>query len=166
MKHVSTTEKIFNTKLIALRRARAGKREQSWLINRCIDDVVERIIDVNRSFESILIIGADSLEGQLKKALPKNKYNKIKCINSITELNERGNFNIVISLLRLQTEDNVKNNERSPMCTQKSTVIIIPEFFGMKKSHLPVKMLKEEGFVYNIATKTKNVKVKMKVKLK
>lgn len=66
----------------------------------------------------------------------------------------------------LQTEDNLKNNERSPMCTQKSTVIIIPEFFGMKKSHLPVKMLKEEGFVYNIATKTKNVKVKMKVKLK
>ena len=107
MKHVSTTEKIFNTKLIALRRARAGKREQSWLINRCIDDVVERIIGVNRNFDSILIIGADSLEGQLKKALPKGKYNRIECINSITELNERGNFNIVISLLRLQTEDNV-----------------------------------------------------------
>ncbi|MDG1667033.1 MAG: hypothetical protein P8H55_07675 [Hellea sp.] len=107
MKHVSTTEKIFNTKLIALRRARAGKRAQSWLINRCVDDVVERIIDVNRSFDSILIIGANSLEDQLKKALPKDKYNKIKCINSITELSERGNFNIVISLLRLQTEDNV-----------------------------------------------------------
>ena len=107
MKHVSTTEKIFNTKLIALRRARAGKREQSWLINRCIDDAVERIMGVNRNFDSILIIGADSLEGQLKKALPKGKYNRIERINSITELNERGNFNIVISLLRLQTEDNV-----------------------------------------------------------
>ena len=84
-----------------------SKRAQSWLINRCIDDVVERIIDVNRNFDSILIIGADSLESQLKKALPKDKYNRIECINSITELNERGNFNIVISLLRLQTEDNV-----------------------------------------------------------
>ena len=83
MKHVSTTEIIFNTKLIALRRARAGKRAQSWLINRCVDDVVERIIDVNRSFDSILIIGANSLEDQLKKALPKDKYNKIKLLDII-----------------------------------------------------------------------------------
>ncbi|MDC0881102.1 hypothetical protein OAP69_06950, partial [Hellea sp.] len=61
MKHISTTEKIFNTELLSLRRARANKREKSWLINRCIEDVVERILDVNRKFDSILIIGTELL---------------------------------------------------------------------------------------------------------
>jgi len=107
MKHISTTEKIFNTELLSLRRARANKREKSWLINRCIEDVVERILDVNRKFDSILIIGTELLQTELKIALPKDKYNKITHINCVTELNVRNSFDLVISILRLQTENNV-----------------------------------------------------------
>lgn len=68
---------IFDQDLLRLRRARAQKRNPSFLAQRCAEDAADRLCDVNRTFENALIIGPPEFSETLLDALPPGKRPKV-----------------------------------------------------------------------------------------
>lgn len=64
---------IFDNALLHTRRARAARRGASFLMERCASDAAERICDINRRFESALIIGPNDFIAPLLSSLPEDK---------------------------------------------------------------------------------------------
>lgn len=70
-----TPPQIFDRKLLALRRQRAARRNRfSFLLERCLDDCAERLLDVNRVFGRLLLIAPNGAGEGLLSRLPENKH--------------------------------------------------------------------------------------------
>lgn len=98
---------IFDTRLLKLRRARAAKRPTSFLMERCLSDIAERLMDVNRQFQKALILGAAGQEEKLKALLPADKIRDITLCQTLKTLPDDSDCDLVISLLRLQSENDL-----------------------------------------------------------
>lgn len=98
---------IFDTRLLKLRRARAAKRPTSFLMERCLSDIADRLMDVNRPFQKVLILGAAGQEEKLRALLPADKIRDITLCLTLETLPEDSDYDLVISLLRLQSENDL-----------------------------------------------------------
>jgi len=107
MTEVKAPPEIFDTRLLALRRSRAAKRENSFLMQRALSNAADRLLDVNRNFRKILILGTPSIEAELAAKLPKKKLTKIICCETLEHLPQDNDFDLVLSLLRLQSENDL-----------------------------------------------------------
>lgn len=107
MTDVKAPPEIFDTRLLTLRRARAAKRKSSFLMQRAISDAADRLLDVNRDFGKVLILGASSIKAELISKLPKEKLTKIICCETLEQLPQDDNFDLILSLLCLQSENDL-----------------------------------------------------------
>ena len=107
MTEVKAPPEIFDTSLLALRRKRAEKRPGSFLIERAIADAADRLLDVNRNFEKAIILGEPSLKNALFARLPKQKIDQIVFCETLEHLPPEYDFDLVLSLLRLQSENDL-----------------------------------------------------------
>ena len=98
---------IFDTRLLKLRRARAAKRPSSFLMERCLSDVADRLMDVNRQFQKALVLGAAGQEEKLKALLPPEKLRDITLCQDLETMPHDSDYDLVISLLRLQSENDL-----------------------------------------------------------
>ena len=98
---------IFDTHRLTLARKRAAKRPQSFLLERCLEDLSERLLDVNRMFENALIIGDNVPIADVLSRLPADKITKLSSCKGIFDLPTETNFDLVMSLLRLQSENDL-----------------------------------------------------------
>jgi SAM-dependent methyltransferase len=98
---------IFDTHRLTLARKRAAKRPQSFLLERCLEDLSERLLDVNRNFENVLIIGDNVPLEDVLSRLPADKITKLYSCNGVMALPPETDFDLVVSLLRLQSENDL-----------------------------------------------------------
>lgn len=106
MTEVKAPPEIFDTRLLVLRRARAAMRGRSFLLQRALADAADRLLDVNRNFKKVLILGSDISDG-LNAKLPKEKLGHIIFCETLKDLPHDNNFDLVLSLLRLQSENDL-----------------------------------------------------------
>ena len=112
-----TPPQIFDSGLQRLRRQRALRRTPiTFLLERCIEDCAERILDVNRVFERTLLIAPPQASQYLLDHLPEDRRPKSVqtawfvgqalspdiMLADETLPFEPGKFDLVISLLNLQ----------------------------------------------------------------
>lgn len=94
---------MFDAHTLRQRRARAARRGPSFLLQRCIEDASERICDIHKPFENAVIIGPETAVAALIDQLPASKCPKrihaSDCADGLTQ----GPYDLIISLLRLQT---------------------------------------------------------------
>ena len=107
MTEVKAPPEIFDARLLALRRARAAKRQDSFLMQRALSDAADRLLDVNRNFGKVLILGTPSIEAELVSKLPKEKFAEIICCETSEQLPQDNDFDLTLSLLRLQSENDL-----------------------------------------------------------
>jgi len=107
MTDVKAPPEIFDAHLLGLRRARAAKRQGSFLMERAILDAADRLLDVNRNFEKVLILGENSIGEALSEKLPSQKLASIKYCENLKLLPPENDFDLVLSLLRLQSENDL-----------------------------------------------------------
>ena len=107
MTEVKAPPEIFDARLLALRRARAAKRQDSFLMQRALSDAADRLLDVNRNFGKVLILGTPSIEAELVSKLPREKFAEIKCCETLEQLPQDNDFDLTLSLLRLQSENDL-----------------------------------------------------------
>jgi len=98
---------IFDTCALSLRRARAAKRASSFLLQRSLIDAADRLLDVNRNFEKILILGETTIAETLRAKLPGQKLVQIISCETLDQLPPDNDFNLVLSILRLQSENDL-----------------------------------------------------------
>ncbi len=106
MTDVKAPPEIFDERLLALRRARAGKRQDSFLMQRAIADAADRLLDVNRNFKKVLILGSD-IRSELSAKLPKEKFDQLIFSETLEHLSPENDFDLTLSLLRLQSENDL-----------------------------------------------------------
>lgn len=98
---------IFDMRRLAQSRTRAAKRGNSFLLERSLDDLAERLLDINRTFFNVLIIGDHISAADLRSRLPSNKIETITTCTGFTDLPPQGDFDLILSLLRLQSENDL-----------------------------------------------------------
>ena len=77
---------IFDRELIARRRSRAQNQgELSFLLTRCAEDAVERLLDINRDFKRALIIGDARASRMIIDALPEGKIAQVEYADHLPE---------------------------------------------------------------------------------
>jgi len=107
MSDVKDPPDIFDVRLLALRRARAAKRGSSFLLQRAISDAADRLLDVNRNFEKVLILGETATAEMLRAKLPKQKLIQIATCETLDQVPPDNDFDLVLSFLRLQSENDL-----------------------------------------------------------
>ncbi|MEL6688632.1 MAG: SAM-dependent methyltransferase [Pseudomonadota bacterium] len=93
---------LFDETAQALRIKRARKRQQRgspFLLDRVIEDLRERLLDVNRTFSKACLIGPFDWREHVLKDLPLNKIDMLEW----REQPDGANYDLVISLLQLQS---------------------------------------------------------------
>ena len=130
MTEVKAPPEIFDMRLLALRRNRAFKRQNSFLMDRAISDASERLLDVNRAFDKVLIIGAPSIVQTLKTKLPKQKLINVISCETVEHLPPENDFDLVLSLLRLQSENDLPGAIIQLRQKLKSDGLFIAAMFG------------------------------------
>ncbi len=96
---------IFDEKILAVRRERAERRGASFLMQRCVQDLADRLLDINRIFENVIIIGLRPSAEALKNALPVDKISKNIRVNPKLQTIAPQSQDLVINLLQLQNEN-------------------------------------------------------------
>jgi len=127
---------IFDERLRALRRARARKRAArhgvSFLLKRCLDDLAERLLDINRTFERAILIGPFDLRDELANRLPPER--QIKHLQFVSHIKDMSTpepqLDLVISLLDLQSQDNLPKHMSDLAKTLKADGLFIAAIFG------------------------------------
>jgi len=127
---------IFDERLRALRRARARKRAvkhgTSFLLDRCLDDLTERLQDINRQFENAILVGPFDLREAISKRLPPER--QIKQIEFVSHLKDMSRseprYDLIISLLDLQSENNLPDYISGLAYTLKADGLFIASIFG------------------------------------
>lgn len=112
MTEKSGVPQIFDERLRAVRRARAATRlaggDVSFLLQRCVDDVADRIQDVNRSFKDMLLVGPADVRAEIIERLPINKQPDSIYVTDVSNIeNSDLDADLVISLLSLQSENDL-----------------------------------------------------------
>jgi len=132
----SVPMQIFDERLRSLRRARARKRMSrhgiSFLLNRCLDDLAERLQDINRQFEQAILVGPFDLRQELAKRLPPERQIKhIQFTEHLGDLSKSASQpGLIISLLDLQSENNLPNDLSHAALTLKPDGVFIAAVFG------------------------------------
>lgn len=121
---------IFDVRLLKLRRARAAKRPASFLIERCLTDVADRLMDVNRSFQKTLILGTPTQKADLIALLPPEKLDEVSLSQNLKTLPSETDYDLVISLLRLQSENDLPGAIIQLRQTLKPDGLFIAAMFG------------------------------------
>ena len=76
-------------------------------MERCLNDLADRLMDVNRNFEKVLIVGAPAQKTELNALLPPKKFGNVTLSQSLESLPGAVDYDLVISLLRLQSENDL-----------------------------------------------------------
>ncbi len=122
--------KIFDEDALALRRLRAAKREGSFLMDRCVADLIDRLQDVNRDFGNVLIYGPQALETAIRSELPDGKIENISICDTLDTLPSSMDFDLIISLLRLQSLNDLPGGIIRLSKCLKSDGLFIGAMFG------------------------------------
>ena len=126
---------MFDSRLRDLRLNRALKRMTrtglSFLLKRCLDDAAERIMDVNRRFETVYLIADFDLRVELKSRLPADKQPKdIYFANQRDEQLPPKQVDLVLCLLTLQSQNNPPSDMRHMAKLLKIDGLFIGALFG------------------------------------
>ena len=126
---------MFDSRLRDLRLNRALKRMTrtglSFLLIRCLDDAAERIMDVNRRFETVYLIADFDLRVELKSRLPADKQPKdIYFANQRDDQLPPKQVDLVLCLLTLQSQNNPPSDMRQMEKLLKKDGLFIGALFG------------------------------------
>ena len=126
---------MFDSRLRDLRLNRALKRMTrtglSFLLKRCLDDAAERIMDVNRRFETVYLIADFDLRVELKSRLPADKQPKdIYFANQRDDQLPPKQVDLVLCLLTLQSQNNPPSDMRQMAKLLKKDGLFIGALFG------------------------------------
>lgn len=130
MSDAKAPPEIFDPRLLKLRRARASKRPASFLVERCLTDLSERLMDVNRAFKKVLVLGSAGQDADIKAALPTDKLGTVLLYESLEALPRENDFDLVISLLRLQSENDLPGSVIQLRQRLKPDGLFISAIFG------------------------------------
>jgi len=144
MTEIKAPPQIFDTDLLRVRRARAGTRAISFLLERCALDASERITDINRRFERALILGAPDFTDLMLSHLSDEKTPRhvTRCFDSkdpegldqVCALDDlpfqSGSFDLVISALNLHTINDLPGALLSIRNVLKPDGLFIGSMFG------------------------------------
>jgi len=124
---------MFDSRLRDLRLRRAEKRMEqngvSFLIKRCLDDAVDRILDVNRRFETVYLIADFDLRAELLSKLPQNKHpQNLYFADQIDKLS--GPADLILCLLTLHNQDNPPDDIAHMSSCLKEDGLLIAALFG------------------------------------
>ena len=125
----------FDCALVGRRRRRAENLSgDRFLHTRCVDDVVERVLDVKRQFQNTLLIGAPDITQNIIERLG-GKIGQPTCVNDVVSGKEDlpfkpESFDLVVNLLTLHAVNEV------PQVLAKTRNLLTPDglflaaFFG------------------------------------
>ena len=124
---------IFDSHLRELRVRRAEKRMEqngvSFLIKRCLDDAVDRVLDVNRRFETVYLVADFDLRAKFLSKLPQNKHpQNLYFSNQINQLSEPAD--LILCLLTLHNQDNPPDDIAHMSSCLKEDGLFIAALFG------------------------------------
>ena len=124
---------IFDSHLRELRVRRAEKRMEqngvSFLIKRCLEDAVDRMLDVNRRFETVYLIADFDLRAEFLSKLPQNKHpQNLYFSNQINQLSEPAD--LILCLLTLHNQDNPPDDIAHMSSCLKEDGLFIAALFG------------------------------------
>ena len=128
---------IFDSRLKSLRRARAARRmtktDLSFFLERCLDDVAERILDVNRHFESIILVGDFDLREALTARLPADRqpvqFTFLSRGEDVANV-ANGKADLILSILTLHSEDDLPGQMSLMARGLKKDGLFIAALFG------------------------------------
>lgn len=99
---MSETKDIFDADIIRTRRARGRKRDTDpFLHDRCADDAVDRILDINRTFTNALLIANTDITNRMLAALGP-KVEQVICVEHLSEVDGK-DFDLIVDCLNLHT---------------------------------------------------------------
>ena len=124
---------IFDSHLRELRVRRAEKRMEqngvSFIIKRCLDDAVDRVLDVNRRFETVYLVADFDLRAKFLSKLPQNKHpQNLYFSNQINQLSEPAD--LILCLLTLHNQDNPPDDIAHMSSCLKEDGLFIAALFG------------------------------------
>lgn len=128
---------IFDSRQKALRRARAAKRMEksglSFLLERCLDDCAERMLDVNRHFKTVILVGEFDLRTALNARLPADKqpenFTFIHRSQGLTNIAHK-EADLILSFLTLHSEDDLPGAMHLMAKALKKDGLFITALFG------------------------------------
>ena len=142
---MSSAPEIFDASARRQRRARAARRTQeAFLHMRCVDDVVERLRDINRQFEHALIIAPHGFWDKVAADLPMEKH-PVNCtfaydavelaLPFITAADdalsfEANSFDLVISILSLHSVNDLPGALLNTAHILKPDGLLLAAYFG------------------------------------
>jgi len=128
---------IFDPHLRALRRARAERRGPSFLIQRCVADAADRLNDVNRHFDSALIMGRPEFCERFLDAVSPGKLRGTPTLittlepqHLTPEISPQTPYDLIISGLDLHTVDDVPGRLMQIKTALKPDGLFIGALFG------------------------------------
>jgi SAM-dependent methyltransferase len=125
----------FDRALVKRRRERAQKLSgDRFLFERCVDDVVERVLDVRRQFQNTLLIGDQNITQTVTKRLG-DKIGHTTSVNDVVCDEETlpykpESFDLVINLLTLQAVNKVPQALVKTRNLLKPDGLFLAAFFG------------------------------------
>ena len=124
---------IFDTHAQALARRRAktrmGKTGPSFLLNRSAEDAASRIADINRQCERGAIISAIDMRHTILADLPKTRHPKTFEWHETPQTLD-GEYDLIIDLLNLQSENDLPNAFRLIRSKLKADGLFMAALFG------------------------------------
>jgi len=131
---------IFDNRLLRLRRERASRRGDSFIAQRCAEDLAERLQDINRQFQKALIIGSQDFLFALKAALPPEKMPVNIAHRPFADLNAiaapeapifgEGEYDLIVSALYLQAMNDLPGTLIQTRLALKPDGLFIGAMFG------------------------------------
>ena len=99
--------KIFDERLVRLRKERAQRRGKSFFILRCAEDAADRLLDINRKFQKALIIAQPEFLDQFRATLTPDKYpQQVEIVGHHSEIMP-SKYDLIISILNLHSINDV-----------------------------------------------------------
>ena len=110
-----------------------AKTALSFLLERCLDDVAERILDVNRRFESVILVGEFDLREALSARLPADRqplqFTFLSRGEDVANL-APAKADLILSLLTLHSEDDLPGQMSLMARGLKKDGLFIAALFG------------------------------------
>ena len=101
----------------------------SFLIKRCLDDAVDRVLDVNRRFETVYLVADFDHRAKFLSKLPQNKHpQNLYFSNQINQLSEPAD--LILCLLTLHNRDNPPDDIAHMSSCLKEDGLFIAALFG------------------------------------
>jgi len=125
----------FDCALVGRRRRRAENLSgDRFLHTRCVDDVVERVLDVKRQFQNTLLIGAPDITQNIIARLG-DKIGQPTCVNNVVSGKEDlpfkpESFDLVVNLLTLHAVNEVPRVLAKTRNLLKPDGLFLATFFG------------------------------------